>query len=87
LKDHAGIGPVKMSIKSDQANYAVLHGSSFGLTFGRSYDLRVESNANSNTSSYCNVGSPYPLPSNTTNPHFFTGSKYFTVSEYEVFLV
>ena len=89
LKDHAGIGPVKMPIKSDSTVHVVHHGSSYGPTFGSSrhdHDLHVASNANVNSSHY-NVGSAYQLPSNTTNRNFLTGSMKFTVSEYEVFLV
>jgi hypothetical protein len=89
LKDHAGaVGPVKMPILSNNTEKAVIHDSSYGPMFGNGYDLRVASNANENTSSSCNVGHTYQLPSKFTKPHFLTaGSKYFTVSELEVFLV
>jgi len=86
LKDHAGVGPVKMPIKSDQTDYAVYHHSNNGLFFGN-IDLCVASNANADPSSYSNVGNTYQLPSNTNDPHFLAGSHNFTVSEYEVFLV
>ena len=85
LKDHAGIGPVKMPIKSGKR--AVCHHSFSGPSFGRGDDLCVDSNANANNSSSCNVGNTYDLPSNTNDPQFLTGSEYFTVSEWEVFLV
>ncbi len=55
------------------------------LTYGA--NLHVSSNANTNHSSYCDVGATYQLPSNTNDPHFLTGSNHFTVSEYQVFLV
>jgi hypothetical protein len=87
LKDHAGIGPVKMPIKSGKTGHAVYHHSSYGPAFGGGGDLGVASNANTNTSSYCNVGNTYQLPSNTNDPHFLTGSRIFKVSEWEVFLV
>ncbi len=86
LKDHEGVGPVKMPIKSHMTGDAVYHDSNYGPFFGDG-DLDVASNANSNTSSYSNVGYTYQLPSNTNDPHFLTGSRNFTVSEYEVFLV
>jgi len=86
LKDHAGIGPVKMPIKSAMKGYAVIHDSSDGPIFGKG-DLFVAPNVNSNTSSSCNVDSVYQLPSNTSDPHFLTGSQNFTVSEHKVFLV
>ncbi len=87
LKDHAGIGPVKMPIMNNETGYAVLHHSSYGPLFGGGHDLCVASNANANNSSYCKVGHTYQRPSNTNDPHFLTGSRNFTVSEYEVFLV
>ncbi len=87
LKDHAGIGPVKMPIKSGKTVHAVQHCSSYGPAFGGGHDLCVDSNANANNSSYCKVGHTYQRPSNTNDPHFLTGSRNFTVSEYEVFLV
>jgi len=87
LKDHPDIGPVKMPIKSGMMENAVGHYSNLGPKFGRGGDLRVFSNANSSSKSTCNVGSTYQLPSNISDPHFLTGSKNFTVSEYEVFLV
>jgi len=88
LKDHAGIGPVKMPIKSDKTDRAVFHNSIVGPSFGGGPDLYVESNANAaNSESSSSVGDTYQLPSNTDDPHFLTGSKNFTISEYEVFLV
>jgi hypothetical protein len=87
LKDHAGVGPVKMPTKRDRICHAVYHDSSYGPTFGYGANLHVSSNANTNHSSYCDVGATYQLPSNTNDPHFLTGSNHFTVSEYQVFLV
>ena len=87
LKDHAGVGPVQMPIKSVMTGYAVIHASCLGPTFGSGYDLRVFSNANVNSTSNSSVGDTYQLPSNTSDPHFLTGTEDFTVSEYEVFLV
>ena len=88
LKDHTGVSQVKMPIKSDQqqAGYAVVHNSCYGPTFGDDCDVYVASNANANTGSFCSAGDTYQLPSNINEPHFLTGSKHFTVSEYEVFL-
>ena len=79
LKDHAGIGPVKMPIKSGKTGHAVYHHPSYGPTFGGGTDLFIASNANANTSSSCNIGHTYH--------HFLAGSKNFTVSEFEIFLV
>ena len=42
LKDHAGVRPMKMPIKSDKtASAAILQGSSYGPTFGNDCDLYV----------------------------------------------
>ena len=63
LKDHAGIGAVKMPIMSNETGYAVCHHSSYGPCFGSGDDLRLASNANAaNTESYCDVGKTYQLP-------------------------
>jgi len=59
LKDHAGVGPVKMPVKSDQTDHAVQHNSSYCSIFGGGNELCVESNANSNTSSHCRFGNTY----------------------------
>ena len=87
LEDYEGIGPVKMPIKSDMTDFAVLHDIDNGPLFGGSTrgDLRIASE-NSETSS-CDIGETYELPSDTDDPKFFTGTEYFTVSDYEVFLV
>jgi len=92
LKDHAGVGPVKMPIKTEEMGNAAFlsskyHSLSRGQTFGRGHDLYVASDSNKNASSYCDVGFTYQLPCNTDNPFFLTGSKHFTLSEHEVFLV
>jgi len=87
LKDHAGVGPVKMSIKSDKTASAILQGSNYGPTFGNDCDLYVASNANTKSSSYCNVDCTYQRPSNIDDPYFLTGAYNFTASDYEVFLV
>ena len=72
LKDHAGVGPVKMPVRSDKTGWTVLQNSSIGLSFGSSFDLCVLLNAiaNANTKSLCNVGNAYQLPSSTSVPHF-----------------
>eukprot|EP00979_Chaetoceros_neogracilis_P012637 scaffold3389_cov188-Chaetoceros_neogracile.AAC.12 len=95
LKDHAGIGPVKMPIMSDMTESAVYHYLDYGPMFG-SNDLHIATNANERTSSQSYIGNmssqiyignTYELPVNCSDSHFLTGSRHFTVSEYEVFLV
>eukprot|EP00979_Chaetoceros_neogracilis_P012632 scaffold3389_cov188-Chaetoceros_neogracile.AAC.7 len=86
LKDHAGIGPVKMPIRSDRKGEAVYHTLGHGPAFGGS-DFHISSNANKNSPSQNYIGNTYELPANCANGNFLTGSSQFTVSEYEVFLV
>jgi len=87
LKDHAGIGPVKMPIMKEMTSNAVYITSSYGPSFGSGHDFIVATNSNIDDSSYCYVGETYALPRNSDDPHFLTGSDSFTISEYEVFLV
>jgi hypothetical protein len=88
LKDHAGIGPVKMPIKSNKTAGAVYHNVNFGPRFGQS-DLEITTNANESASfSRSTIGGTYERPANCRSGNFLTGSSSFTtVSECEVFLV
>jgi hypothetical protein len=86
LKDHAGIGPVKMPIKSNKTAFAVVHSPGHGPVFGSGNDLYINTNVNESTSSQSIIGNTYELPANCDS-HFLTGSSSFKVSEYEVFLV
>jgi len=87
LKNHAGIGPVKMPIKSDMTRRAVSHNSRYGPSFGSGSDLFISSNANESPSSSSAIGNTYELPANCADKYFLTGSRTFTVLEYEVFSV
>jgi hypothetical protein len=84
LKDHAGVGPVKMP---SRMAYTVYHNSNNGPTFGGSCEFQILSNANESTSSQSAIGNTYELPANCSDKNFLTGSRHFRVSEYEVFLV
>jgi hypothetical protein len=53
LKDQAGIGPVKMPIKSGKTGRAVYYNSIVGPAFGDGFDLFIASNAKANTVSSC----------------------------------
>ena len=57
--------------------------SSYGPTFGEGHDLHISNNANANTSSYT-FSYTYEHPPGQQDT-FFTGSEYFTVTDYEVF--
>jgi|AntRauTorckE5430_2_1112549.scaffolds.fasta_scaffold04752_1 hypothetical protein len=91
LKDHAGIGPVKMPIKINQSRHAVYHysnnGPTFGAAFGSGRDLHIATKANEIASCISAIGNTYELPANCSDKHFLTGSRTFTVSEFEVFRV
>jgi hypothetical protein len=86
LKNHAGIGPVKMPIKSNKTVHAVHFNQSYGPVFGSGHDLHICSHANEGASSTSFIGNTYELPA-SCDSHFLTGSRHFTVSEYEVFLI
>eukprot|EP00979_Chaetoceros_neogracilis_P003672 scaffold652_cov188-Chaetoceros_neogracile.AAC.18 len=86
LKDHAGIGPVKMPIKSHKTEHAVFHIQNYGPGFGSVGDLNITTNAHESASSQSTIGNTYELPA-CADKNFLTGSLYFTVSEYEVFLI
>ena len=87
LKDHAGIGPVKIPIKSTKTLHAVHHSPGHGPIFGSGNDLHICSNANESVSSRSAIGRTYDLPANCDDEYFLTGSRHFIVSEYEVFLI
>jgi len=87
LKDHAGIGPVKMPIKINQRGHAVCRYSGHGPIFGGGSDLSIATKANEIASCISTIGHTYELPANCSDKHFLTGSRTFTVSEFEVFRV
>ena len=90
LKDHAGIGPVKMPMKITKRLFAVYHHPNNGPGFGfgsRSFDLSICTNANYSATSESNIGNTYELPANCANSFFLTGTRKFQVSEYEVFCI
>ncbi|KAL9954725.1 hypothetical protein ACROYT_G042298 [Oculina patagonica] len=77
-----GLGPTKMPLKSQQN--AICCGRLNGPTFGFGHDLHISDNANTNTSSFSNLGFTYERPPGQQDT-FFTGNRYFTVTDYEVF--
>lgn len=90
LKCHAGLGPLKMDVKSGNEASAVYHNSNYGPTFGGGQDLCIRfipNQSNTNTS-YTNIGHTYQLPDGVTGGHsLLTGASNFQVAEYEVFQV
>jgi len=87
LKCHSGLAPTKMRLNQRNNGYAVYHSGSYGPAFGGGYDIHVCDNANSNLSSYTNVGNTYECPAGQTGSTFLTGSQNFQASEVEVFSV
>ena len=73
-----------MSIKQSECSSAMWHERSWGPTFG--YDLYIKSDANNNSNSISNLGKTYEIPPGQTKI-FLVGSKYFKVSEIEVFQI
>ncbi|KAL9954735.1 hypothetical protein ACROYT_G042308 [Oculina patagonica] len=84
MANQHGLGPAKMPLKSQQQQNAICCGRLNGPTFGFGHDLHISDNANTNTTSYSNLGHSYECPSGQQDT-FFTGNRYFTVTDYEVF--
>jgi len=79
-----GLGPTKLPLVTGEEQFAIYCNSRYGPTFGRWHDLCISGNANTNTSSYSELGTSYQRPPGQQNT-FFTGAKNFTVTDYEVF--
>jgi len=85
---------LKLNGKSHNAN-ALYHISRSGPTFGGGHDLNIASKpGGSSTASYSNLGHTYTCPAGVYGGtgsaacrNYFTGSRAFTVADYEVFVV
>jgi len=67
-------------------SYAIYRSSSFGPVFGNGYDIKIVSNANTNTNSYANFGNAYSVPSGVQGKNTILAGTYkFTPDEVEVF--
>jgi hypothetical protein len=80
----------KCTTTNGKNDHAIYCDSSYGATFGGGHDLHISNNANSNQSSYSNLGHTYQPPPGYQNntqqtQSLFTGSKNFTATEIEVF--
>ena len=74
-----------MALKSERQQYAIYCHCDRGPVFGGGLDLKVSNNANTNTLSYSQfLGNTYECPPGQQDT-FFTGSRNFTVTDYEVF--
>jgi hypothetical protein len=83
--------PFKCPIINSKNGTAICCAPSYGAVFGGGHDLLIHNNANSNQSSYSNLGHTYQPPPgyqcNTQQTHeaLFAGSRNFTPTEIEVF--
>ena len=85
---HAVYNPVKLQVKSNRYQYAVVGCDSCGPRFGKR-DIFISNNAASNQDSYTRCGEIYPLPPGYSlsgrNCKFYAGSYQFTPTDIEVF--
>ena len=85
---HAVYNPVKLRVKPDMYNKAVVRCDSWGPRFGWG-DIRISNNSASNQYSYTYCGRSYPLPPgyslSGSNCKFYAGSFRFTPTDIEVF--
>jgi len=83
-----GLGPTKMPLKTQKKEWAISGDLGWGPLFGGGFlgghDLIISNYANVNTLSYSCLGHTYERPPEQPDT-FFTGSRYFTVEDYEVF--
>ena len=78
-----GVVPSKMPLVKNQ-QYGIYCNSDYGPTFGGGHDLHISNNANISGASYSDLGHTYQLPAGQQNA-FFTGTRNFNVTDYEVF--
>ena len=86
-----GVGPVRIPDEENESGCVIVCDSKYGPTFrqelktyGRSY-LYISDNANASSSSYSCLHGKFSCPEGKPRDLFFTGSKNFTVDDYEVF--
>jgi hypothetical protein len=82
--------PFKCPIINGKNGNAIVCHPSYGAIYGGGFDLHISNNANSNQSSYSNLGNTYQPPPgyqyNTQQTQsLFAGSRNFTPTEIEVF--
>ena len=79
-----GLGPTKMPLKTQRQQHAIHCHPGNGPVFGAGFDLAISGDANTTTLSDSFLGHTYEGPPGQQQT-FFTGSTYFTVTDYEVF--
>ena len=73
-----------MSLVTGHEAYAIFCRVTDGPSFGGGSDLYISDHANTDNRTYSNLGHTYNLPPGQQST-FFTGTKNFTVTDYEVF--
>jgi len=86
LYNKDGYNPVKLTQYQNQ-QYATYTCSNSGPRFGGGHGIYISDNALSNSNSYTYCGYTYSVPSgySSGNCGFFTGARYFTPTDIEVF--
>jgi len=84
LTNPHNIPPTKYLINPDDTQCAVRHCSAYGPTFGGGHVINLANNSNSNNLSYTAFSNTYTDTTGKGNDTF-TGAKYFTASDIEVF--
>ena len=81
-----GYNPVKLTQYQNQQN-AMYKCYSYGPTFGSGHDIRISDDAKNNQNSYTVCGHSYSNPTGYSGTYcgFFTGSRYFSPTDIEVF--
>ena len=87
-----GVGPVRIPTEENQSGCSIVCGSKYGPTFRLDFKtdfmqnfLYISDNANASPSSYCSLFGKFSCPEGKPGDLFFTGTKNFTVDDYEVF--
>ena len=86
LVNPSGLPPTKLPLKPERERYAICCRSDCGPIFGRGHDLVIVNEPNSNDC-WTSLNDSYQCPTGQNGTTFFTGNKYFTVSEMEVFVI
>ena len=81
-----GYNPVKLTQYQNQQN-AMYRCYSYGPTFGSGHDIHISNDAKNNQNSYTVCGYSYSNPTGYSGTYcgFFTGSRYFSPTDIEVF--
>ncbi len=86
LRNKENLGPFKAPLKNQNYVYAIYTRTDYGPTFGGGHDIRIYSNAASNTYSYTSFGHSYQPPSGVSaRSTILAGTRNFSPSEVEVF--